>query len=459
MSEAGTPKRRRVDATVSEEVREALARVGAELQAEGVTNAVYLRVLDRAGYAVSRASLLRWKAATREGRSPFNADKQGGRPRALTKEQRALLVGFILERNFARADVDRRACRAFLKDKLGVELHVNSVGRYLALEDITRQVSRSRTAGQLLTDEELVSQYTAFVCELRRGPVLKNLFASIDFTFTGHRRRVVYTYAPAGGPQPKSGSKLSTFTNCIVTMVWSDGVNRTPAVLFTYNGAFRTDRPTRGKGKRKQKWADEKKYVKDMMAKYGISDMRVVYIGSDKNESKTCVSEKADLVRRFFEIHDPPTVPILTDDGRAFKEKDVDVLKSLGYQRVVYPPAVHQYLSPNDNNLHGEAKAKWRAEFTDWKDDVKVGLRLLQLLDEATVAHSKGWFDRNFMLGGGRVTEKRVATVMSGGAHKKLAYLRDCHRHYRVKFMGAKDERPRMVCDNDCDLDGAYWQD
>src|SRR2546430_6880804 len=55
---------------------------------------------------------------------------------------------------------------------------------------------------------------------------------ALPISFTGHRTDRRVSYAPAGGAQPKSSAAITQFTNCIVTAVWSDGVNWTPPVLF-----------------------------------------------------------------------------------------------------------------------------------------------------------------------------------------------------------------------------------
>jgi hypothetical protein len=56
----------------------------------------------------------------------------------------------------------------------------------------------------------------------------------------------------------------------------------------------------------------------------------------------------------------------------------VSVLESLGFAKhVPYPAPVHQHLSPNDNRLHGTAKARWRNSGVDFQDDVESSLLLL----------------------------------------------------------------------------------
>ena len=85
----------------------------------------------------------------------------------------------------------------------------------------------------------------------------------------------------------------------------------------------------------------------------------------------------------------------------------VSALEALGFEKhVAYPSAVHQYLSPNDNRLHGAAKARWRNSGVDFKDDVESSLKLLSHLDEDLKAHGATWFERNMLgLTAGSATE------------------------------------------------------
>jgi len=69
----------------------------------------------------------------------------------------------------------------------------------------------------------------------------------------------------------------------------------------------------------------------------------------------------------------------------------------LGFEEhVTYPADVHQYLSPNDNKLHG-CKAKWYQGYYEEEGEVEHSLRLMKLLDEETVANSKRYFDNNLI--------------------------------------------------------------
>ena len=60
---------------------------------------------------------------------------------------------------------------------------------------------------------------------------------------------------------------------------------------------------------------------------------------------------------------------------------------------VEYPSAVHQYLSPNDNKVHG-VKSVWYQEYEEL-DDVTRTLRLMQLLDQETEKNGARYFREN----------------------------------------------------------------
>ena len=92
------------------------------------------------------------------------------------------------------------------------------------------------------------------------------------------------------------------------------------------------------------------------------------------------------------------TALCLSDNGNSFFPAGASVLSELGFrQHITYPSAVHQFLSPNDNRLHGTAKAAWRASRVDHSDDVDSSVLLLHLLDQQTTQHSSHWFERNLL--------------------------------------------------------------
>jgi hypothetical protein len=233
-----------------------------------------------------------------------------------------------------------------------VKLAQTTAHDYLHALGFSSKISQLKTSGFTVDVDALAKMMFSLQSERQRAGDLKGLLASIDFTFTGHRTDRRVTYTPAGGAQPKSGTEIAQFTNCIKTVVWSDGVNRTPPVLFTFNGKFRLDRVGR------KAWVQEKDKLVNALARLGINAKRVIYIGTEKNETRIIARESAELLQRFFALYQiPPNVVVFSDNGKSALKGGVSALESLGFAKhVPYPAPVHQHLSPNDNRLHGEGE-------------------------------------------------------------------------------------------------------
>ena len=104
-----------------------------------------------------------------------------------------------------------------------------------------------------------------------------------------------------------------------------------------------------------------------------------------------------------------------------------------------YPTAVHQYLSPNDNRLHGTAKQSWRASGVDFTDDVSASLSLLNLLDVDLQTHGKTWFSRNIL----KLTKDSARDIITGRSGKKNEL--DEQRRYAYRDFSALNARSDLT--------------
>lgn len=373
--------------------RELIARLVAPFEARGISRADFRALLAEIHVFVSKSSLDRWLADYTSSASIFTAEKGSGAPALLDYEQREIAAGWVLFQNDSNQTVSVHSFADFCATAFGVTLSQGSAHNYLHALGFSSKVSQVKNTGFTIDVDALAKMMVDWKSERVLAADLKGHLASVDFTFTGHRTDRRVTYAPTGGAQPKSSGAISQFTNCIVTVAWSDGVNRTPPVLFTFNGKFRLDRFGR------KAWVEEKEKFKGALLRYGVDPKRVVYIGKEKNETRTYAAESADLLRRFFEVYQVRTKGVVfSDNGAAFFPGGVSALEKVGFKKhVPYPSPVHQHLSPNDNRLHGSAKARWRNCGVDFKDDVESSLRLLGYLDEEIENHSKMWFKRNIL--------------------------------------------------------------
>jgi hypothetical protein len=249
---------------------------------------------------------------------------------------------------------------------------------------------------------------------------------------TGRRTENVHTYAPAGFAQPREGGGYSRYTDCILTAIWADGADRTPAVLYSFDPRYRTDKLNT---KRRREIHGE---LQAALTKHNIAPERVVYAGKEKGESRTYVAESAALVEHFFGFWKiPEGAVVLSDNGNSVattnNAEGVTPLISAGFKgHFTFPAAVHQFLSPNDNRLHGAAKQRWRKSGIN-KNSIESGIRLLADLD-ASMGGVSEWFNDNMQLDVKRPRFPRVEKLISGvdtsGLEARKDYMDECRFEY-----------------------------
>ena len=258
--------------------------------------------------------------------------------------------------------------------------------------DLTPKKCQTKGSGSELSPDELVDLMMGFIREVKA----KRLFFgspekiwSIDLTTTKMVTKNVTTLSPKGsGKQKAKIYKGRRYTNSIVTCVCGAGGNPTPSILFTYNPIF--DKDHRSLLKRQD--------LIDKCLYYGIGLDRIVFKKAPK-AGKTYCSESSEMyehaLQRYLESGKMNKGDlVLHDNGVAFKKQNLSIFDGLGLNHKAYLAAVHQYLSPNDNKLHG-VKEQWRSEFYKLKNDLDLSLRLMQLLDETSVAKSRDYFNGN----------------------------------------------------------------
>jgi hypothetical protein len=102
---------------------------------------------------------------------------------------------------------------------------------------------------------------------------------------------------------------------------------------------------------------------------------------------------------------------------------------------VAYPAPVHQYLSPNDNRLHGAAKARWRNSRVDFKNDVESSLMLLHDLDVDLTEYGETWFKRNIL----ELNSRSARELIRGRSGERAQVDADRLLAYRM-FVGLNAE-------------------
>jgi hypothetical protein len=417
-------KHKYLSTEASTDVREFIARLAEPLRRRGVDRKSYRDALTEAGVTVPKSSLDRWVAHLNDNNSVYTAAKASGAAPLLDEVEREVAAGWVLVQFDEQKIVSVASFQSFCKASFHVDLSHGSAVNYLHDAGFSSKLTQSKTAGYCLDVGTLAMMLFEWAEARQRAGEFEGLMASVDFTYTGHRTDRRTSYAPSGGSQPKTSNSIAQNTNCIVTVVWSDGVNRTPPVLFTYNGKFRLDRVGRAA------WDEEKKWLTKCLELYDIDESRVVYIGAEKNERRLYAAENPEILRMFFDLYDvPDDVVVFSDNGRAFFPGGVSALERLGFAKhVAYPAAVHQYLSPNDNRLHGTAKASWRTSGVDFKDDVASSLLLLNHFDVDISTHGANWFKRNIT----ELTQDSAFELISGRSGKGAKVDQDRRYAYRA---------------------------
>ena len=305
--------------------------------------------------------------------------------------------------------------------------------------------------------DEKVESYRTWVQNVRSSGFTQKLMCSLDFTYTSHRTSRPKTLAGSG--RRTSAQFMKTrYTNCIITGVFSDG-RQLQSILYTYNSQFRTDR---SKTVRRKQLEDK---LSMAQRKYRVTDSRIVYDGKDIKESRTFVREYNDMVRDFLEFHketlNSEEVIFFSDNGNAFRNDGGSIIEQMGYgNHVYYPPCVHQYLSPNDNKLHGAAKSKWRSMPIPFDDDVESSIALMKCLDDVPKEAITKWWANNLFLSNGIVREEQVKRVIFEAESKWSGLHEACINEYEewlARDSRLLEERDGTPSRRNSGLDGQYW--
>ena len=242
--------------------------------------------------------------------------------------------------------------------------------------------------------------------------------------------------------------------------------------MFTHNPAFQTaaewqtpvNNHTRTLTANRRAQAQ---HLEAAMDTFGIRMDQIKYV---RSESTKYCAEKKDLVALYFDHYRfdfPRSTVMFRDAGVAFNGVDNPRICGRNVRRFVeYPSEVHHLLSPNDNNLHGAAKARWRASPFYRQDDVTTSLCLLSELTSASQGAVMKHFDRAFMLNlKEELTQEQCTNLFSPGHTAKvkhvewlkscrLAYTAFAARRVVTRNSPVKVSHQHM----ECDLDGEFWK-
>lgn len=438
---------------IDDNTKTKIARLYKVQKAKGKTNKEFTAECAEAGWVFSERQLDRWLASVNSDLEVISPEKMTGSLPSLLRTQRDISSGWVLDQIDHGIAVHLASFCKFVLDHFSIIITKRTASNYLREDGFTYRIAKKKASSYVIDRARLEADLWNWVFSnqkwLNNIPLSK--LCSLDFTFTGHRTERRASFGIKGGAQLMEAFQVSRFTNCIITCPWADGKNRTPPVLFTYNPAFRLDRPSTAR-------RDEQvEYLRARLAHYGIDKSRVIYNGKDKEEKETYAKECPDLLRRFFKLYKIPSDAVaLSDNGNSFFENSESVLEALGFKNhLCYPANVHQWLSVNDNPLHGLSKGSWRASGVDYSDDVESCLMLLSFLDRDIINNSKLWFKRNFL----ELKEEDVGALIGSRGSKKSHLHKSWQRAYRIAIgQDARGDRPNIPEELQDRLDGLHWE-
>ena len=130
---------------------------------------------------------------------------------------------------------------------------------------------------------------------------------------------------------------LSPYTNCIATLVHSDG-STSPCYCFTYNKDFFFDESGAADAD------DKNECLQELYDKYGINTNQVQYVAPKAGKNSKFVRESAAIVQKMlrgYALKDFGTKTIHTDNGNAFKDRGEDIIELKGFTRFTSPSCIH----------------------------------------------------------------------------------------------------------------------
>ena len=265
----------------------------------------------------------------------------------------------------------------------------------------------------------------------------------MDASAIGWRLLRRKTFAPKGGQQKKIKTGNPTYTNLVVWCNFPDGVNRCPALLFSGDPQFNSA-------------SYASKRLPELCEKYIIDQSRIIYC-----KGLTSVAETPAVVKSFLDYY--PFLReclILTDSGRSYRKKNVDIIADWGARHESLKSATHEYLSTLDNHAFGIAKGVIRANDVDQSDRLVPSLLFMDTLDKMSRETVASMWRRNFLLDQRRVSKEAVRAVLEpqGKNEKERSDFYDkCRDSYRVKVLNCDPLYPDdLGKELQSDLDGAY---
>lgn len=449
--------------------RDVLARVAAELLVEGYKVRGICSIYARAGYVVPDRTVRNWVVSVKSAGSALPGEYGGGAEPLLDKEMRMVVYGWAQTQIQAKIEVHLVNTKKFVRDTFGVSASYPTLSRVLNAGGFHQMTVKKKASGYNVHPREQAVMGLNFYRMARTrglpavpGEAQLGLIASIDFVSTAQGDNCRRAYGISGGAQPRSSITPPSFTNVIVTAIWADGIDRTPAAVYTHNPELSWTPQLTGSWKTKRK--DDLNDLIDISNTYELDQTQVNYLQQDSNASKHYCAESAEILSHFVMMNLPAFkregVIVFHDAGNAFFPGGISLFNTFGIDNVItYTPAIHHWLSPNDNNLHSYCKAIWRQHQEKYDNDQERTLYLLYLLKKVPSEHVRGWFAKNLMFGRRAVTKTDCEEFFRGDGKNLSSFHQECVFAYRLFFgLNGVTGQPLATADAESALDGRAYR-
>jgi transposase len=409
----------------SKHVKIALAHIALALSEDDMELGRVVKNYKKAGYDYGRSTIFRWVGKLKSGQDIFTADDKRGNKKLLTPEQENIFVGYVLDKNDDGIPVNREMCDNFIQRSFGVTMSRQNISKYLKQNNLSRQFMGSRQLTRVRSYSEYIKTYYQWLLDQHNDGFFqceKKYLGSVDFMSNSRRVERLKTYSPVGQKQQKYAGPKITYTDCFLTLLWADGVNRTPTLLFTYNPDLDPD------GRNKER-------VAALCAELGLSPDRIFY----KNKKKTYYAEGSGMVftalQKYKRTVKWKEVHMMHDAGNVFKVAGEDIFDDGWAAKVaVSASCCHGDLSPNDNSYHGIVKNKWINHRQKYDSEADQSLFLLHLCDKVEPRTIAAQFTRNFLLDKNNLRMSDVEKMLKPNkalTEDQLRHDKTCERAYK----------------------------
>lgn len=440
------PRRSYASKGVSSDARELVAQYAQSARDSGTPLAAFAKIGEKTDYAPSKRTLQRHVAALDAGTTPLSHEKASGASKSLTDEQCEVLFGWVL---WSPKKVDLDALIATSARFFGVSISKPTASCYCTAGELSTQLTGKRPMPKKLSRDEYVLGYHEYVLDRHNDGFLSidpSKLACADFFTDSHRTERDTTLNGKGLPQKKIAGHSWLYTSNFLTVIWADGINRTPCLLFTYNPWFDSNGPH---AEEVMKWCKDFRIARD----------RIYYVKSSKHYCKEVNAQTSEFCRRYKD--QLKGTHVMHDGGNSFKIKKNLVFEEHCRRVSVMPSAQHGEISTCDNRNNALIKAKGKSMRSKDGNEAYNALALMYAADISHPAAIKRMFARNLFLDT-PLNLEAVDKLLTKGEHL------DPHREklfdgYLAAFLDFVAENGDNILEDPPEadedrLDGSYWR-